>query len=260
MVVEKDFGQPSVHDFFVNPIQSQSAVNPLCNGISTNSLGSDVTLSKYLNEKAISDMIQVNSEIKNILKKFRIPVKINMSILNNLVKNHLPQTKEIAMGIANHMPANFKPLINYKALAEATVLHDIAKVIIPETIINKQGSLTDFEREIMKEHAALSYELLKNTDLNEKTLNLIKNHHNPQSIEEQILSVADIYSALREHRSYKSAMSKSQALAIISKEVERGKFHSSIYQALIEYTNNNESVQSGSKWQIFCLKFANGFN
>lgn len=234
MVLEKNSNQPSVHDFFVNPIKNQNAVTCLCTDVNEDCDCSDANLNKYLNEKAITDMIKVNDEIKNILKKFKIPVKINMGILNNLVKNHLPQTKEVAIKIADNLPADIKQQINHKALEEATVLHDIAKVIIPENIINKAGSLSESERKIMKEHATLSYELLKNTDLNERTLNLIKNHHSPCSIEEQILSIADIYSALREKRSYKSAMSKEKALAIIGKEVEKGKFHYSIYDALVK--------------------------
>lgn len=274
MGLEKSYNQPCVHDFFVNPIKNQSAVTTFIGNENNNYKDVDLNLHKYLNEKAISEMINVNSEIKNILNKFKISIKINMNILNNLVQNHLPETRKIALGIANHLPHNFKSAVNKKALAEATTLHDIAKAIIPENIVNKEGSLTESEREIMKEHAKLSYELLKTTDLSEETLNLIKNHHqNPQKtgypnvdenfvadINLQILSMADIYSALREKRSYKTEMSKEQALLIIDEETKQGKFHPVVYNALFTYVNKEEALSKAkSKWQIFNFKFVNSF-
>lgn len=274
MVLEKNSSQASVYDFFVNPIQNQSAVKTFI-GENIESPIADVTLRKYLNEKAISEMINVNSEITRILNKFKISIKINMKILNNLVQNHLPDTRKTALGIANNLPHNFKSAINRKALIEATTLHDIAKAIIPENIVNKEGALTEDEREIMKEHAKLSYEMLKTTDLSEETLNLIKNHHqNPQKtgypntdeafvsdINLQILSMADIYSALREKRSYKNALSKDQALEIINKETEEGKFHPCVYNALVAYANREENLAKiKSKWQIFNFKFADSFS
>lgn len=280
MVLEKNSNQPAVRDFFVSSVQNQSAAKCFINYVSPpvkgegHKISYDSNLHKYMNEKAITEMVNVNSEITQILNKFKISIKINMKILNNLVKNHLPETKKIALGIAENLPHNFKAVINHKALIEATALHDIAKVIIPESIVNKEGALTDAEREIMKEHAKLSYELLKTTDLSEETLNLIKNHHqNPQKtgypsvdkdfvadINLQILSMADIYSALREKRSYKSKMSKEQALEILNKETQQGKFHPQVYKALAEYVNKQEnSIKAKPKWQIFDFKFINSF-
>lgn len=274
MVLENS-NQLGVQDFFANPIKNQSAVKSLISEGHASYSDTDSNLHKYMNEKAISEMINVNSEIAQILNKFKISIKINMKILNNLVQNHLPQTKKIAIGIADNLPQNVKSAVNHRALIEATALHDIAKVIIPESIVNKEGSLTEAEREIMKEHAKLSYELLKNTDLSEETLNLIKNHHqNPQKmsypnadedfvtdINLQILSMADIYSALREKRSYKAELNKEQALEIINKETQEGKFHPHVYKALVEYVNKEEnSFKLKSKGQIFNFKFANSFS
>lgn len=256
----KNTSQLSVRDYFVTPVHNKAAVTSLIGGEYADCAVTEVSLNKYLNEKAISEMISVNSEITRILNKFKVSIKINMGILNNLVHNHLADTRKIALGIADNLPHNFQSSLNRKALAEATTLHDIAKAIIPENIVNKEGALTEAEREIMKEHATLSYELLKSTDLSKETLNLIKNHHDPESIEEQILSIADIYSALREKRCYKAEMSKEQALEIIKNETDEGKFHSCVYQALVDYANAEEALTKVKpKWQIFNFKFVNGF-
>ncbi len=252
-------------DYFNTAINNQSALRCYGDIDNLDYSGFDSNLNKYLNEKSISEMIKVNSEISNILNKFKISVKINMGILNHLVRNHLPHTKNIALGIAKHLPNDLKVKVNRKALIEATSLHDIAKVIIPENIINKAGILNEHERKIMQEHAKLSYEMLKTTDLSRETLDLIKNHHHADentiyNINLQILSIADVYSALREKRSYKNEMSKEQALDIISKETQQGKYLPSVYKALTEYAEKDEtSTKVNSKRKFFNFKSVNSF-
>lgn len=254
-----------VKEFFNKPINNQSALRCYGDVDSMDYSGFDSNLNKYLNEKAITEMIKVNSEITKILDKFKISIKINMGVLNHLVKNHLPHTRNIALGIAECLPDELQVEVNHKALVEATSLHDIAKAIIPETIINKVGALDEHEVEIMKEHAKLSYEMLKTTDLSDETLNLIKNHHYADercmyNINLQILSIADVYSALREKRSYKAEMSKEQALSIINKEVEQGKFLPSVYSALAKYAQKEDnSAKINSKRKFFNFKFTNSF-
>lgn len=264
MSLEKESNRLSVHDFFSNPIQNQTAIKYRVNEENANYEGIDVNLSKYMSEKSISEMIKVNSEIVRILKGFKIPIKINMKILYNLARNHLPHTRKIALGIANNLPEKLQSSINPKALMEATSLHDFAKVIIPENILNKNGALNPAEREIMEQHAILSYELLKTTDLDKETLNLIKNHHHDEidsDINLQILSIADIYSALREKRSYKKEMTREESLMVIHKEVMQGKFSHDIYEALVKYANQEEkSAQFKPQRQVVYNNFVDSFS
>lgn len=268
MGLEKDSNQIGVRDYFVNPIAHQGVVRKyLIEGKNSDCSESDVTLSKYLNEKAISEMIGVNSEISRILNAFKIPVKINLKVLHNLIKNHLPQTRKVALGMAKYLPEEQQRLINHKALAEATVLHDLAKVILPENIINKEGALSEHEHEIMEKHAKLSYELLKTTDLDAQTLDLIKNHHghdekncSEDDINLQILSMADIYSALREKRSYKPALSRESSLRIIEKEVQYGKFDKEVYEALVKYSKSESLFGFNFNRKIFDFEFVNSFS
>lgn len=254
----------NTNEFFSKPINNQSALRCYGDIDNIDYSGFDSNLNKYLNEKAITEMVKVNSEITRILDKFKISIKVNMGVLNHLVKNHLSHTRSIALGIADCLPEELQSEVNHKALAEATSLHDIAKAIIPENIINKAGALNDEELEIMKEHAKLSYEMLKTTDLSDETLNLIKNHHYADercmyNINLQILSIADVYSALREKRSYKSEMSKEKALSIINKDVEQGKFLPSVYYALSIYVQKEDDLAKiNPKRKFFNFKFING--
>lgn len=269
-------------NFFSNSIQQKVVPSYITPELSADSISTKTDLAKYLNEKTIREMIEVNSEVKQILKGLKINLKVNMNILDNLVENHLPQTKKIAMGIVSHLPQNLKKAVELSPLQKAAVLHDIGKVLIPENITNKAGALTEDEIAIMQKHSDLSYEMLKTTDLDEKTLDLVKNHHhNSQKsdrqetdeyfvydINHQILSVADVYSALREKRSYKPEMGKNQALAIIHEDVKNGKLHPYVFKALVDWANETEeksqnipsSAKIKSQWKVLYNKLTNCFS
>jgi len=263
-------------NFFISTLQkylaSQKYVTPQ---VRPDTVSVNTDLYKYINSNAVSEMIQVNSEITRILNELKIPLKINMNVLHDLVKNHLPKTKKAAIGIANNLPDEFRSEVDFRALQKASVLHDYGKVLIPEKIVNKQGKLTEKEREIMQKHSVLGYEMLKNTDLDEGTLHLIKNHHqNAQKtgypavgsdfiadINLQILSAADVYSALREKRSYKTEMTKNQALAMIHTDVKEGKMHPHVFKALVDYANQEENLTKiEPKRKVFNLKFVNSLS
>ena len=257
-------------NFVINPIQHRSQVHRYFTlAQPSDSISTTTTLDKYASEQNIVKMIKANPEIIKILNESNIPLKINMEAINNLKKNHLPQTKRVAMGIVNYLPSNFQQAINTQAIQKAAELHDLGKVLIPASIINKKGALNDREYEIIQKHPDLGYELLKTTDLDKETLNLVRNHHqNAQkngypNVDEdfvadlnlQILSTADIYSALREKRSYKAELSKNEALSVLHKEMKDGKIHPYVFKALVDYANEKDTlVKRESQGQIQDLK------
>ena len=62
-------------------------------------------------------------------------------------------------------------------LRYAAGLHDIGKIAISRKIINKLGSLTDQEFEIMKQHSAISIRILEKIDGLHEASHLVKHHH-----------------------------------------------------------------------------------
>ena len=141
-------------------------------------------------------------------------------------------------------------------MSDASYLHDIGKVLIPEEILNKQTKLNENETKIMHQHSELGYEILKNTNLDKTTLNLIRNHHQNAKksgypfvnkdfradLNLQILTMADKYSALTEKRPYKEAFTPEQALTIIYADVKDGKLHPFVFKALANYVNSADYI------------------
>lgn len=207
---------------------------------------------RYTTEPAIRRMIMANPKIKNIVRTFNPEMNLNMQELKELLQNHAADTKNITDGIVENLPFALKTRVDTKALDDASYLHDLGKVLIPSEILNKPGKLSEKETEIMHKHSELSYELLKSTGLDNKTLNLIRNHHQNMKktgypwvskdfnvdLNLQILSAADKYSALTEKRVYKEPMSPKEALTIIYQDVKDGKLSPFVFKALADYAAN----------------------
>lgn len=189
-----------------------------------------------------------NPRICELLKEHNLPIEVNIDVLNELKQGHMKESRIIAAKIYSSLPEELKKEISLPNLQEAAMFHDYGKVLIPKKVLNKNNKLTADERKIMELHSELGYELLKNKGLSEKTLNLIKYHHQnsnkngyPEAqkdfsfgIDAQILSTADKYTALREKRSYKNPIGKYEALEIIGKDVNNGNLSQEVYTALLK--------------------------
>ena len=210
------------------------------------------SINRYTTEASLKNAVQQNPNIRQILSENGMPVELHMENLRNVLANHSTDTQNIAMGIYDHLSASIKSEVNKQSLKDACYLHDVGKVLIPDEILKKPDKLTPEEQKIMHTHSLLSYELLKNSDINPQTLNLIKYHHqnsakNGYPVAEkdfnddanlEVLSLADKYSALTEKRSYKEPLSPEKALAILYKDVKNGKTNPNIFQALVAYTRD----------------------
>lgn len=211
------------------------------------------SLNVYTAENTLNKAISENPRIKAILDEAGVPCKLNMAVLENLQKNHALDTKNIAIGIIENLPFSLKNKVDKVSVEKAAYLHDVGKALIPEEILNKNGTLNESETKIMHLHSELGFELLKNSNLDKKTLSIIKNHHQNArrtgypfvdkmffaDINQQIVALADKYSALTEKRAYKDALTPKEALTVIYRDVERGNFNPVVFNSLVKYSQKN---------------------
>jgi HD-GYP domain-containing protein (c-di-GMP phosphodiesterase class II) len=111
----------------------------------------------------------------------------------------------------------------------ASILHDIGKIGIPESILNKPDSLTDDEYAIIKGHPGKGADILKPVDQLTGSISSIVHHHErydgrgyPKGLKgdeiplaARIIAAADTFDAINSHRAYRAAKSKEAAMAII---------------------------------------------
>ena len=115
-------------------------------------------------------------------------------------------------------------------LGMAATLHDIGKARIPLSILDKPGRLDPEEEEIIRRHPAIGYDLLKGVSgISPEILDGVRHHHEyldgsgyPDGLAGsqisdlvRLLTIADIFAALVESRSYRPPMSRQDAYQIL---------------------------------------------
>ena len=203
-----------------------------------------------LQKAVVKNMSALNPSISGLLKKYKIKPSIDTKTLKELTGGHMNETCNVAMGVYSSLSEAMRMEVDKSKIKEASMLHDLGKVLIPSKILNKPAKLNVKEREIMNIHSTLGYELLKTQNISAETLELIKYHHQnlkhtgypeleesiyPSDIGVQIISISDKYSALRETRVYRRKLSRVEALLILYREVREGKIHPEVYNALVSY-------------------------
>jgi putative nucleotidyltransferase with HDIG domain len=107
------------------------------------------------------------------------------------------------------------------------LFHDVGKMKIPDDILNKPGSLTDPEFEIMRTHVIEGLDYLRSdTDVSEIALRIVAEHHErydgsgyPKGLSQNYISyfgrmaaIVEVYDAITSERVYHSALEPSEAL------------------------------------------------
>ena len=127
----------------------------------------------------------------------------------------------VALGEALSLPQD-----KIDTIRAAGLLHDIGKVGIPDSILNKKGALTDEEWEPVKAHPKLGVEILRHVIDLVNCLPVILHHHERYNgngypsglkgdnipLEARILAIADAFDAITSPRPYHEQLSSQQAL------------------------------------------------
>jgi len=128
----------------------------------------------------------------------------------------------------------------------AGLMHDIGKAGTPLEILNKPGSLTDPEFEVMRQHPAHGEKLLRESGfVEEAVLDVVRHHHErisgkgypdrllPERISRlaRMGAVCDVYDAITSDRPYKKGWDPAEALARMA--TWKGHFDEDILRAFI---------------------------
>ena len=138
-------------------------------------------------------------------------------------------------------------------ISTASALHDIGKISIPDSILNKPGKLTAEEFEVVKTHAAVGASILQNLPMTQDepliqvAYQICRWHHERYDghgypdglvgdqipITAQVVSLADVYDALTGERCYKKAYPHETAVRMIQNG-ECGVFNPLLIECLLD--------------------------
>lgn len=157
---------------------------------------------------------------KNILDDYNLTPEL---------KKHSERVSKYAEVLADLMCVDKQNISLYK---KGALLHDLGKLCINKTILDKASKLSIIEFEEMKKHAELGLTLLNEKHCNNIIKNIILFHHEKWNgkgyphglkgseipLEARIISIVDCYDALTSKRVYKNKLSHKEALDILKSE------------------------------------------
>ena len=178
-----------------------------------------------------SDNLFLNEEIEETQKEIIFTLGEFSEARSKETSNHVKRVAEYSklLALKSGLPEQEAEIIRL-----ASPMHDVGKLGITDTILNKPGKLTAEEFEIIKSHGMIGYEILKSS--NRKIMQagaiIALQHHEKYNgegypyglkrdkihIYGRITAIADVFDALGSERVYKKAWPLELILAYFEKE------------------------------------------
>ncbi len=165
---------------------------------------------------------------------------------DNETGKHILRMSHISALLARHVgwtPDQCELLLN------ASPLHDIGKIGIPDAILLKPGRLTSEERRVMETHTTIGADILSGSDsqLLESARTIALCHHErwdgtgyPNGLQGEaipaaarIVSIADVFDALTSERPYKQAWTEADALSHMA-EAQGRQFDPGFFRSFLD--------------------------
>ncbi len=213
---------------------------------------------RYLAELAVTHIGALLSGFEHEERAQRLYRETLASLSNALeakdavTSQHTEEVVRLAVAVAAELDLDLDAVRNVELGA---VLHDIGKVRVPESILNKPGPLTDEEWTVMKTHPEVGEHILRPIQSLNGILPIVRHHHErwdgggyPDELTgraiplgARIVAVCDAYRAMTENRPYRSALSSDEA----RKELHEGsgsQFDPDCVEALIRALARRDSA------------------
>lgn len=156
---------------------------------------------------------------------------------------HAARVEKFAVELAEAYNLPFESIQNIKT---AAILHDIGKIGINDSILNKASRLTMEEYQEIMRHPSIGAEIISKVDFLKHITGIIKHHHERYDgkgypdgllgeqipIEACVLVIADSYDAMTTDRPYRKALTKEEAIEEIRRNAGT-QFHPALAEKFI---------------------------
>ena len=163
-------------------------------------------------------------ELQEMLRCSIYSMALMAEIRDPYTAGHQQRVAQLACAIAAKMGLSASVI---EGIRIAGILHDVGKIRIPVSILNRMGQLLKAELEVIKIHPQISFEILKNIPFPWPCAQMVFQHHerldgsgyplglrgDEMLLESKILAVADVTEAISSFRPYRPAQGIEAALA-----------------------------------------------
>jgi len=217
----------------VNPIAA--VVSHLRNAVSTGRLGEIETqrssiveiqeLAHIYNEAAIS-VQAAGQRLESAYLQFVGSLANALDARDQYTAGHSRRVSELSCALATALQM---PPEDVERVRIGALLHDIGKIGVSDSVLQKPGRLTDDEFDQVKQHPVIGRRILEGVQGFAEYLNAVELHHEnwngtgyphgqretETAIDARIIHVADAYDAMTTDRSYRQGMTHEKALSIL---------------------------------------------
>jgi PAS domain S-box-containing protein len=199
-----------------------------------------------------NELILANSDINKAYDETIEGLAMALSLRDDETEYHSRRVTKLTLALAEKLDFTVEEMTNIR---RGTMLHDIGKIGIPDSILLKPGSLTDDERRIIQQHPVHAYSMLRNIDYLKSALEIPYLHHEkwdgsgyPNGLKGDLIplsarlfAVVDVYDALTSKRPYRDAWAREDAIAYIQEQSGKH-FDPEIIQIFLSFINQNPDL------------------
>lgn len=177
----------------------------------------------HLEEKVAAQSLQLAQAYRSSL----LALNRALEVKDESTRNHSERVSNVASEIARIISGDDKAFV--ADITEAALLHDIGKIGVRESVLQKQGPLTIEEFREVQQHPLIGEQILRPIWNHDLKLKVVRNHHErwdgmgyPDrlagediSLGARIVAVADTWDALTSQRPYRNAQDALHALEVL---------------------------------------------
>jgi putative nucleotidyltransferase with HDIG domain len=211
--------------------------------------------------KLAGDLAEVNRHLERANLSFATALVATLDARDRYTAGHSAAVAIYARDIATRMDL---PPAEIQLAHLCGLVHDIGKIGLPPSLLEKPGALTLDERRQMEEHTVISERILANVDDYSEIATIVRHHHErvdgqgyPDGLAgaeipllSRIISVADAYNAMTSDRPYRDAMPSQVARLRLAQAVE-SQFDTSVvaaFEAIL--AGANEEYRTGQRFDF----------
>jgi putative two-component system response regulator len=223
------------------PIVILTALSDIQDKIKALELGADDFITKPFNK------LELRTRVKSLLrmKQLRDELEHSTDVIGAMItaleakdtytRGHSERVSALAVRLGERVGLDG---IAQKKLQRAGLLHDIGKIGVHETILQKQEKLTKEEAEQMRQHAELGHKILQPLKSMAPILQIVRSYHErcdgkgyPDGLKQEqiplearVLAIVDTYDSMTSTRPYREGITPAEAVKKMQETVGTGQF------------------------------------
>ncbi len=223
------------------------------------------SISRIITQKTHFQQIPMN--LINLITITRMLSRV-IDFRSQFTATHSSGVAVVSEYLARHCGFSDEDILRIKI---AGYLHDVGKLAIPSEILEKQGTLNNLEKNILRMHVYNTFQILQNIGFPGDITSWASYHHEKLngagypfqmkgdeiSLGARIVAVADIFTATSENRPYRIGMEASDVLSSLDRLVNNGALDAEVVSVLkshfieINDMRIEEQLQEGMEYNEF---------